>query len=144
MGSSMYAIVEWTYDAQSAAKADPPAAAGPARWVDDHIVGILFQTDKEYDSFAAVAGVRNRFERSPLFPLRGVPENRSGPARMHFDYFGAETAGWLHLSEIDRAIAHMTDGPFYIANELRYGLEIMRTMVARFGDSHVRLVFNID
>ena len=143
MGSTMYAVVEWTHDAQSAAESDPPAVAGPPRWADDHLIGGLFATDKEYDFFAAVAGVRSRFDRPSLFPLRGVPANLSGPAHMLFDYFGPTTAGWLHPSEIERAVAHITDGRFHIGEELRYGLEVMRSMVARFGDAHVRLVFNI-
>ena len=140
----MQAVVEWTHDAQCAAAETPARLAGPARWVDDHLLGVLFETDEEYDFFAAVAGFRSRFDRPPLFPLRGVPAHMSGPSRMMLEYFGPEIAGWRHLSEIERAIRHITDGPFWTGAELNIGLGIMRTLVRKFGDEHVRLVFNIE
>ena len=53
-------------------------------------------------------------------------------------------AGWLHLSEIDRCIRHMSDRTFYTDFELDTALELMRTLVAKLTDAHVRLVFNIE
>ena len=99
----MTGIIEWTHDAQCAAR-DPKVPLGPPRWDDDHLHGVLFQTDKEYDFFAAIAGVRNRFSKPSLIPRRGTPRNLSYPARRYFEDFGDECAGWLHLSEIDRCV----------------------------------------
>jgi hypothetical protein len=71
MGTTMTGIVEWTHDAQSAQRPELGMTLGPARWHDGHLHGVLFHTDKEYDFFAAVAGIRNRFERE-LSSLRAV------------------------------------------------------------------------
>ena len=37
------------------------------------------QPDKEYDFFAAIAGVRSRFNKPPLIPPRGDPPISVGP-----------------------------------------------------------------
>jgi hypothetical protein len=102
MGASMTGIIEWTHDAQSAASTGTLAALGLPRWDDDHLHGILFQTDKEYDFFAAIAGVRSRFAKPALIPRRGLPRELSSPARNYFGKSAGECAGWLHLSEIER------------------------------------------
>lgn len=144
MGASMTGIVEWTHDAQCAARPGLRLTRGEPRWSDDHLHGILFETDKEYDFFAAIAGVRSRFKKQPLIRPRGVPAHLSGPARRYFEDFGGEVAGWLHLSEIERCVSHLGADPFYTDFEIEIALDLMRGLVAKFGDRHVRLVFNIE
>ena len=139
----MTAIIEWTHDAQCAVRPGQPTV-GPPRWDDDHLHGVLFQTDKEYDFFAAIAGVRNRFDKPPLIAPRGVPRHLSWPARRYFEDFGDERAGWLHLSELDACIRHIADGPFFTDFELEVTLDFMRRLVTKLTDPHVRLVFNIE
>jgi hypothetical protein len=144
MGTTMTAIIEWTHDAQCAQRPKLGLTLSRPRWEDDHLHGVLFQTDKEYDFFAAVAGVRNRFERAHLIGPRGVPSNLSYPAHCYFADSGPETAGWLHLSEIDNCIRHMGSGdPFYMGFDLTVMLDFMRKLVCKLTDPHVRLVFNI-
>ena len=144
MGASMTGIIEWTDEAQCAARSDLEISVGEPRWGDDHLHGILFQTDKEYDFFAAIAGVRSRFNKLPLIPPRGVPARLSSPARRYFEDFGNDVAGWLHLSEIQRCISHVGVEPFFTDFEIEIGLELMGRLVARLSDAHVRLVFNIE
>ena len=145
MGASMTGIIEWTHDAQCANRPDTGLTLGDPRRQDDFVHGVLFQTDKEYDFFAAVAGVRNRFDKPPLIPPRGVPPNTSVPTGHYFDRNGDEgIAGWLHLSEIDLCVEHMSDVPFYTGFEIDMALQFMRLLVARLTDVHVRLVFNIE
>jgi hypothetical protein len=145
MGTSMTAIVEWTHDARCSLRPElnlPPL--GPPRWDDDHLHGVLFETDKEYDFFAAVAGIRNRFDKPPLFPRRGLPALVSSLAHWHLDTFGDDAAGWLHLSEIDAAIAHISaSDTFYMDFDLECMLDFMRALISKLTDPHVRLVFNI-
>lgn len=144
MGASMTGIIEWTHDAQCAARPESNLSLGPPRWDDDHLHGILFETDKEYDFFAAISGARSRFDKPPLIKARGVPAHLSGPAERHFEYFGDGLSGWLHLSEIDRCVAHVSDGTFLTDFELDAAVGLMRTLVAKLTDAHVRLVFNIE
>src|SRR3954447_5216876 len=101
MGATMVGIFEWTHDAYCAARRDLNLPLGPPRWDDDHLHGILFETDKEYDFFAATAGVRSRFSKSAVIPRRGKPGSLSWPANHYFEDFGDNCAGWLLLSEID-------------------------------------------
>ena len=140
----MTGIIEWTHDAQCALNSGVDSVPGPPRWHDDHLHGVLFQTDKEYDFFAAIAGVRSRFGRPPLILPRGMPLNLSWPARRYFGDFGAELAGWLHLSEIEQCVQHVTNGPFHTGFEIESALEFMRLLVAKLTDPHVRLVFSIE
>jgi hypothetical protein len=144
MGASMTGIIEWTHDAYCAARPDLQYTLGSPRWAEDHLHGILFQTDKEYDFFAAISGVRSRFNRPPLIPPRGMPARLSSPARWYFQDFGDDVAGWLHLSEIERCISHIGASPFYMDIDIEIALELMGRLVARFSDPHVRLVFNIE
>jgi hypothetical protein len=143
MGASMTGIIEWTHDAQGSTRPDLALPLGPPRWDDDHLHGVLFETDKEYDFFAAIAGARSRFNKPPLIPRRGVPGHLSWPARRYFEDFGDGCAGWLHLSEIDACIRHMSDGSFSTHFEIDVALDVMRMLVAKLTDPHVRLVFNI-
>jgi hypothetical protein len=55
MGASMTGIIEWTHDAQCALRTDLGLVRGDPRWAEDYLHGVLFQTDKEYDFFAAIA-----------------------------------------------------------------------------------------
>lgn len=144
MGATMTGIIEWTHDSQCAAEAGSGFVLGAPRWDDDHLHGVLFETDKEYDFFAAIAGVRSRFDKSPLIRPRGVPPEIGGPARLYFGHRGAECAGWLHLSEIDQCIRHVSTGSFCTGFELDVALEFMRSLAARLTDPHVRLVFDIE
>ncbi len=144
MGATMTGIIEWTHDAQCDAGNLSKLSLQPARWADDHLLGILFETDKEYDFFAAIAGVRSRFERSPLISLCGVPSNLSWPAQCYFKDFGEEVTGWLHLSEIEACIRHMEAPDFAVDFELEIALSLMRTLVSKLSDPHVRLVFDIE
>jgi hypothetical protein len=130
MGASMTGIIEWTHDAQCA-RTEPPTVLGEPRWGDDHLHGILFETDKEYDFFAAIAGVRSRFNKPPLILPRGVPAHLSWPAQRYFEDFGGGIAGWLHLSEIEQAVGHIGVHPFYMGFEIETALELMRWLVAR-------------
>ncbi len=144
MGTTMTGIIEWTEDAVCAADPKAPIALGEARWHDDHIGGMLFDTDKEYDFFAAIAGVRSRFNKQPLILPRGVPSNLSWAAQRYFEDYGDEgAAGWLHLSEIDLCVEHMGPEPLYFGFEVKVAMEVMRLLVNRLNDAHVRLVFNI-
>ena len=105
---------------------------------------MLFQTDKEYDFFAAISGARSRFHKPNLIKARGIPSNLSYPAVRYFDDHGDDLAGWLHPSEIDRCIRHVSGGTFYTDFDLDVMLEFMRRLTARLSDPHVRLVFNIE
>src|SRR5688500_9104408 len=102
MGASMTGIIECTHDAQCACQPELHLPLGDPRWTDDHLHGILFETEKEYDFFAAIAGVRSRFEKAPLIPPRGVPAHLSWPALQYFEHRAEGVAGWLHLSEIEQ------------------------------------------
>jgi hypothetical protein len=144
MGASMTGIIEWTEDAQDARQDDPTRILGEPRWQEDDLKGVLFEVGKEYEFFAAIAGVRNRFGKPPLIKPRGVPSRLSSLARRHFDDYGSEVAGWLHLSEIRQCIRHMAADPFYMDFDLDVALQFMQLLVDRFNDAHVRLVFNID
>ena len=144
MGTTMTGIIEWTHDAQCATRADPAFVCGEPRWAEDHLHGILFATDKEYDFFAAIAGVRNRFGTPPLIPPRGVPAHVSWPARRYFEDYGDDVAGWLHLSEIERCIRHMGVQRSSLGFEVEIALDFMARLAARLSDPHVRLVFNIE
>ncbi|HEX8914224.1 MAG TPA: hypothetical protein VF796_17885 [Humisphaera sp.] len=147
MGASMTGIIEWTHDAQCAARPELGLALGPPRWDDDdYIHGMLFTTEKEYDFFAAISGTRNRFGREPLIAARRVPAGGlSSPASRYFEDSGGDLAGWLHLSEIDRCIRHMAAGEtFHVGFEAELALDTMRRLVAKLSDPHVRLVFNIE
>jgi hypothetical protein len=144
MGATMTGIIEWTEDAQCTLRPELGLPLGPPRWDDDDLHGVLFETNKEYDFFAAIAGARNRFGKPPLIRPRGVPGRLSGLAGRYFDDFGASLAGWLHLSEIERCIAHISDGRFYTGFEIDSALEFMRMLVGKLTDPHVRLVFNIE
>lgn len=143
MGATMTAITEWTHDAQCVAEGHGDATIGSPRWGDDYLHGMLFNTDKEYDFFAAVAGARNRFGAPPVIRPRGIPPHLSLPAAGNFAH-GAELAGWLHLSEIDRCVRHVSDGTFHVGFELEVALGLMRSLVERLTDGHVRLVFDIE
>jgi hypothetical protein len=145
MGATMTGIIEWTHDAQCAIRPDLGIPLTHPRWHDDHIHGILFKTDKEYEFFGAIAGVRGQC-KTPLISPRGVPENLSSPAARYFRDFGASLAGWLHLSEIDKAMAHTGIAPedFLMDLDLEIALDLMRRLVARLTDPHVRLVFDIE
>ncbi|HEY0009802.1 MAG TPA: hypothetical protein VGB55_13825, partial [Tepidisphaeraceae bacterium] len=102
----MTGIIEWTCDANCWFKR-PDEPLGPPRWDDDHLYSMMFVTEKEYDFFAAVAGVRNRFGREPLIPTRGMPKSMSWLTERHFESVGDDCVGWLHLSEIKAAMAYM-------------------------------------
>ena len=52
--------------------------------------------------------------------------------------------GWLHLSEVDACVRHMSDASFSTSFEVDIVLDIMRLLVGRLRDAHVRLVFNIE
>lgn len=145
MGASMTGIIEWTHDAQTTVRPNRKETLGPPRWEDDHLHGMLFNTDKEYDFFAAIAGARNRFNRQRLIGPRGIPANLSLPASLHFGAAGgaSDCAGWLHFSEIRRCIRHMQAEVFYTGFEIDVALDFMRTLVSKLGDAHVRLVFDI-
>jgi hypothetical protein len=141
----MTGIIEWTHDAQCAARPELGLTLGVPRWADDHLHGVLFMTDKEYDFFAAVAGVRSRFDRPlPLIPLRGVPAHLSWPAGQYFQDYASACAGWLHFSEIEACIRHVGADRLNMGFEIEVALEFMQRLVARLTDPHVRLVFNIE
>lgn len=141
VGASMTGMIEWTHDAQVACEFNTPR--GEPRWGDDHLHGVLFETDKEYDFFGAVAGVRGQCKH-PLIEPRGVPSGRlSWPASSYFEDFGENLGGWLLLSEVEAAIRHANVQPIEIGFELDVALAFMRMLVARLGDAHVRLVFDI-
>ena len=139
----MTGIIEWTNDASGAAESKALRTLGDPRWDDDHIVGMMFDTDKEYDFFAAIAGVRSRFNKPPLIAPRGVPSNLSWAAHRYFEDCGHDAAGWLHLSEINLCIQHMGPEPLCFGFEVEVALDVMRLLVNRLNDAHVRLVFNI-
>jgi hypothetical protein len=145
MGASMTGIIEWTHDAHCAIRPEFGISLSEPRWHDDHLHGILFETDKEYEFFGAIAGVRGRC-KTPLISPRGVPAHLSIPAANYFRDYGAPLAGWLHLSEIDGAIDHTGIPPeeFLMDLDLEIALDLMRRLVAKLTDPHVRLVFDIE
>jgi len=137
MGLSMTAIIEWTEDAQAASRPEP------ARWHEGNLQGVLFETGEAYPFFAAIAGVRDPSNRPAAIPPRGVPGHLSGPARRHFEDFGSEISGWLHLSEIDRCMQQRGVDVSMVEFEVEVILQFMRMLVGRLSDSHVRMVFDI-
>lgn len=146
MGAIMTGILEWTHTAQFHFNFPESRVVGDdaPTWKDDYIHGILFETDKEYDFFAAISGARSRFQKEPLIAARGVPAHLSGPARELFGNTGGALAGWLHLSEIDACVRHISVEPLEFGVEVEIAMEIMKMLVGRFGDLHVRMVFNIE
>jgi hypothetical protein len=140
----MTGIIEWTHDAECALRPELAMALGAPRWLDDDLHGIVFETDKECDFFAAISGARNRFGKPPLIPPRGVPARLSGPASRYFRDYGTELGGWLHLSEIEKCIQHISDGSFRTGFEVDVALDLMRLIVGKLSDPHVRLVFSIE
>jgi hypothetical protein len=142
MGSTMTAIIEWTADSMNAY--EEQIVSVTPRWDDDYLHGALFKTDKEYDFFAAIAGVRSRFNKTSLIYPRGIPGNLSIPASHYFDQYGrTDPAGWLSLSEIEASMKHL-EAPLFLGPEVEIIMQFMRMLVGKFGDEHVRLVFRID
>ena len=139
----MTGITGWKHDAQCAAERHVPFPPGSPRWADDYLHEVLFKTDEEYDFFAAVAGVQSRFDKPALIQPRRIPPHLSMSAAYNFRH-EAELAGWLTLPEIDRCIQHVSDGTSPIRFDFEVALGLMRSLIDRLTDPHVRLVFDIE
>ena len=63
-------------------------------------------------------------------------------AYRYFEDYGHDAAGWLHLSEINSCVQHMGPEQLYFGFEVEVALDVMRLLVHRLNDAHVRLVFN--
>jgi hypothetical protein len=95
---------------------------------------------KDYDFYAAIAGIRNRFGKPPLIPPRGaVSHDRFDPME-RLDR-GCVGVGWLTLSEIDEAMRHMNIHENERPEPVRRVLAVMRLLENRLGKDRVRLVF---
>jgi hypothetical protein len=102
---------------------------------------------KDYDFFAAIAGFHNRFDVPPLYRPRGLPSVLSPRVREHMTNFFDEDwvgQGWLTLSEIEAALAHMGLSAERLSLAVRVVLNCMACLARELGDPRVRLVFALD
>jgi hypothetical protein len=143
MGASIVAYIE--YD-------DLPVYLPPGEFqsafvqasdrVIDLSTNVGFTDAKDYLFIGALGGPRNPRGLEPLFQPRGLPPNVNWRISQEFSPPDTWT-GWLLLSEIEAALAHM----HLIESELAFGtqiaLGIMRLLVDRLGDDRVRLVFDM-
>jgi hypothetical protein len=116
---------------------EPPFTNGWSTWdlTNDRIMGC-----KDYDFYAAIAGIRNRFGKAPLIQPRGLPPHDQVDriARLSRGYSGVS---WLTLSEIEAAMCHMGIEESKRAEQVQRLLEVIRAMERRIGRDRVRLVF---
>lgn len=151
MGTTINAFIEYDDEARYAfdtgtlpSLTDPPFESDVESVAWD---GLCW--DKEYDFFAAIAGVRNESGIRPLYAPRGLPASLSAAAERELldkrsgEPFG-HTAGWLHHSEILAAIEHMSMSSEQMGLRVMLMLEIMAYLSRCLGGERVRLVWTFD
>jgi hypothetical protein len=109
----------------------------PSTW--DLSADIGLSVAKDYRLYAALAGIRNETDLSPLFPPRGLPRHykTDGIADL-FDYLGVS---WLTLPEIEQAMLHMKVNPESLSKSATMLLDVMRLIDRHLGAGRCRLVF---
>jgi len=141
MAARIYALIE--YDDSNA----PEAFSGPTDRVIDFTEYVALWGGKDYDFFAAISGMRNRFGIPPLFPPRGLPFGVNDQVRKGILSFFSEDypgIGWLTLDQIDSALSHMGIKRENLSLEVNVVLGCMQVLVNAIGNQRVRLVFAVD
>jgi hypothetical protein len=145
MGARICAFIEYDdmclYDSNA-----PEAFTGPTDRVIDFTEYEALYAGKDYDFFAAISGIRNRFGIPPLFRPRGLPDGVKRQVREGILKFFSEDysgIGWLRLEEIDAALSHMGIGRKNLSLAASVVLGCMQILTNAIGDSRVRLVFAV-
>lgn len=111
--------------------------------------------DRWYDLFAAMADVRNSYERGivPVSQPRGLPDDVSGVVAMDYDRWSedAHSASWLTTEEFSEAILRAETASNLASGETNVGfpncpaLAMMRSIASNTQDPRrARLVFWFD
>ena len=132
----MYAFIQID---DNTPKDEPPFTNDPSTW---DLSEDWRLTEKHYDFYAAIAGVRNRFGIEPLYPCRGLPSNVSERIQKEIPT-KAPNVGWLTLAEIHQALAHMNISVEMLDKSVRLVLSTMQTAEEYYGPGRTRLVFRI-
>ncbi len=119
---------------------DPPFTNEPSTWDLSHDYGLA--SGKHYEFYAAICGVRNQSDISPLFPCRGLPPTGSRDLRGPMDADGPNVS-WLTLSEILQALQHMKVEVQSLRKPVQMLLQTMRTAEDVYGRDRARLVFEV-
>jgi hypothetical protein len=103
----------------------------------------MYTGSKDYLFFGAVAGIRNRTDIPPLYPLRGTPTNMNWRTMIAVSQ-GFEPMGWLTLQEINAALDHQNVNRNRLGTQTLVILDIMEVLERRFGIDRARLIFHIE
>ena len=104
----------------------------------------LYTGSKNYQFFAAIAGVRNETGIEPLYSPRGLPPTLSTPVAVAVEqgvFRCRYRIGWLTLEEINTALNHQAVNPDHLSNQTLTILDIMDILERRYGVNRVRLIF---
>lgn len=144
MGTHIEAFI--CFDDNPSSRDEPPFTYDPSYW--DLTNDWRFSAGHHYEFFAAIAGVRNQSGKKPLYSLRGFPPR--SPTDLMAERFNeltelweGHTVGWLTLSEIEASLNHMGISRDSLDESVLLVLEAMSTMVRRYGNDRVRLIFGI-
>ncbi|MGV3774663.1 MAG: hypothetical protein ACO1QB_17315 [Verrucomicrobiales bacterium] len=139
MGASIIAFIQID---DNTPEGEPPFSGGhPSTWDLSHDIGLY--GGKHYDLYAAISGVRNRFGREPLFPMRGLPPRCCDWPKALSELAGDFNVSWLTLAEIRAALAHMGVAEESLGKPVLLVLQTMEDAEQLFGKDRVRLVFQV-
>ncbi len=144
MGASMTGVIEYL-DEKALELTYPKYRPEGLGWDNDQINGFIFDADKDYEFFCAIAGVRCGKPAIPLIKPRGLPERMSIYAAINReDLFCEEVCGWLFWSEIQNSINHSRANRQMFGPQLNIALMVMDLLQQKLGDKNVRMIFDID
>ena len=120
-----------------------PFTYDPSTWDLSHDLGLC--GCKDYAFFAAISGVRNATDISPLIAPRGLPptNNTHDPIFQLRDELDEDAVGWLTLGEIQAAIDHMSVDRKLLTTHVMRVIECMATLERLVGKDRVRFVFSV-
>jgi len=123
-----------------------PFSFEPVTWDLTHDCDLSSGRDKRF--YAAITGSFNDTGIAPLYPCRGLPEigcddddYKYGKTWQHMR--DEQDVGWLTLSEIHAALAHMRIDPKELSHAIRMLLGTMQCAEEIYGKDRVRLVFHL-
>ncbi len=140
MGADVIALLQID---DNSPKTEPPFTNDPSTWDLSGDLGL--KGCKDYQFFAAIAGVRNDSDIKPLITPRGLPptSNKHDPIFALLDELDDSVVGWLTLSEVDAALSHMSVERKALSSHVVRVLESMATLERLCGTDRVRLVFSV-
>lgn len=147
MGTRIFALIEYDDSILYDYGGNPPEPFLGSSTIDltryDRLWG-----GKDYQFFAAIAGVRTESNKTPLITPRGLPPNPNPRTLFYLEEFFDLTEpcrlGWLTLAEIQAALHHMELDQTNLSLAVNVVLEIMKFLEKQLGPERVRLVFVID